>query len=120
MHQMAFFDELTQLPNYHLVIDRLTQTMAISKRSGGFCALMMLDLDNFKALSELRGHMVGDLLLMEVARRPTNYVREVDTVGRFGGDEFVVALGEFSVDKAVSTAQAATIAEKVRLSLAEP
>jgi diguanylate cyclase (GGDEF)-like protein/PAS domain S-box-containing protein len=120
VHQLAFYDELTQLPNRRLISDRLTHTMATSKRSGSFCALILLDLDNFKVLNDLRGHLVGDLLLMEVARRLSGCVREVDTVGRFGGDEFVVTLGELSADRAESTAQAATIAEKVRKSLAEP
>jgi diguanylate cyclase (GGDEF)-like protein len=120
VRQMAFYDELTQLPNRRLINDRLTQTMALSKRSGSFCALMMLDLDNFKSINDLRGHLVGDLLLAEVARRLTRCVREVDTVGRFGGDEFIVLLGELSTSKATSAVTAATIAEKIRQSLAEP
>lgn len=120
VHQMAFYDELTQLPNRRLINDRLTQTMAISKRSGSFCALMVLDLDNFKAINDLRGHLVGDLLLVEVARRLTHCVRAVDTVGRFGGDEFIVLLGELSTTREASTSTAATIAEKIRKSLAEP
>ena len=120
VRQMAFYDELTQLPNRRLINDRLTQTMALSKRSGGFCALMVLDLDNFKAINDLHGHLVGDLLLAEVARRLTRCVREVDTVGRFGGDEFIVLLGELSSSRETSTLTAATIAEKIRKSLAEP
>jgi diguanylate cyclase (GGDEF)-like protein/PAS domain S-box-containing protein len=120
VRQMAFYDELTQLPNRRLINDRLTQTMALSKRHGNFCALMVLDLDNFKAINDLHGHLVGDLLLMEVARRLTHCVREVDTVGRFGGDEFIVLLGELSASREASTAMTATIAEKIRQNLAEP
>jgi diguanylate cyclase (GGDEF)-like protein len=63
---------------------------------------------------------VGDLLLIEVAHRLTGCLREVDTVARFGGDEFVVMLGELDSDKAKSAAQAAIIAEKIRSTLAEP
>jgi diguanylate cyclase (GGDEF)-like protein len=81
---------------------------------------MVLDLDNFKAINDLHGHLEGDLLLMEVARRLTHCVREVDTVGRFGGDEFIVLLGELSASREASTAMTATIAEKIRQNLAEP
>lgn len=120
IHNLAFYDALTQLPNRRMLNDRLTQAMASSKRSGRYGALMFLDLDNFKPLNDTHGHGVGDLLLIEVARRITNCVREVDTVARFGGDEFVVMLSELDVDKAQSVAQAGIVAEKIRVTLAEP
>jgi diguanylate cyclase (GGDEF)-like protein len=94
--------------------------MAASKRSGRYGALMFLDLDNFKPLNDKYGHGVGDLLLVEVARRIGSCVRETDTVARFGGDEFVVMLGELDEDKAESTAEASILAEKIRAILAEP
>jgi len=81
---------------------------------------MFLDLDNFKPLNDTHGHSVGDLLLMEVARRIAHCVREMDTVARFGGDEFVVVLSELDEDKAESVSQAANVAEKIRTTLAEP
>jgi diguanylate cyclase (GGDEF)-like protein/PAS domain S-box-containing protein len=117
LRQLAFYDALTQLPNRRLLSDRLSQAMATSKRSDCFCALMMLDLDNFKSLNDTHGHLAGDLLLIEVASRLTSGVREIDTVARTGGDEFVVLLGELNSDQAASTSQAAMIAEKIRLSL---
>ena len=80
---------------------------------------MFLDLDNFKPLNDQHGHGVGDLLLLEVARRLTECVREADTVARLGGDEFVVMLGELHADAHQSIAQAHTVAEKIRLALAE-
>ena len=120
LHQLAFYDPLTQLPNRRLLCDRLSQAMAASKRSACYCTLMILDLDNFKPLNDTHGHLVGDLLLIEVARRLTRCVREMDTVGRFGGDEFVVMLSELNTDKALSTSQAQTVAEKICLSLSEP
>lgn len=120
LRQLAFYDPLTQLPNRRLFSDRLSQTMAASKRSACYCTLMILDLDNFKPLNDTHGHLVGDLLLIEVARRLTLCVREIDTVGRFGGDEFVVMLSELSADKLLSTSQAQAVAEKIRLSLSEP
>ena len=117
---LAFYDALTQLPNRRLLSDRLGQTMAASKRSGRYGALMFLDLDNFKPLNDTYGHGVGDLLLIEVAHRLAGCVRETDTVARFGGDEFVVILSELDANKAESTAQAGIVAEKIRVALAEP
>ena len=120
VHELAFYDPLTQLPNRRLLDDRLGQAMTASKRSGRFCALMFLDLDNFKPLNDTHGHFVGDLLLQQVAKRLSACVREVDTVSRFGGDEFVVLLGELDEDKAHSTEQARVVAEKIRSTLSEP
>ena len=120
VRHLAFYDPLTGLPNRRMLDDRLNQAMETSKRSGLFGALMFLDLDNFKPLNDTHGHGVGDLLLIEVARRLTGCVRGVDTVGRIGGDEFVVMLSELDVDRAQSTEQAAGVAEKIRLSLAAP
>ena len=120
VRQLAFYDPLTQLPNRRLLHDRLSQAMTTSKRTGCHGALMILDLDNFKPLNDAHGHLVGDLLLIEVARRLTTCVREMDTVARFGGDEFVVMLSELAHDKAASVSQAGFIAEDIRLSLSAP
>jgi diguanylate cyclase (GGDEF)-like protein/PAS domain S-box-containing protein len=120
VRQLAFYDPLTGLPNRRLLGDRLSQTMAASKRSGIYAALMFLDLDNFKPLNDAHGHGVGDLLLIEVARRLCACVREMDTVARFGGDEFVVMLGELHTGRVESTEQARVVAEKVRASVAAP
>jgi diguanylate cyclase (GGDEF)-like protein/PAS domain S-box-containing protein len=116
----AFYDTLTQLPNRRLLNDRLGQAMAASKRSGHYGAVMFLDLDNFKPLNDTHGHDVGDLLLVEAAQRITNCVREMDTVARFGGDEFVVMLNELDMDKELSVARAGVVAEKIRVTLADP
>ncbi|MDP2366659.1 diguanylate cyclase domain-containing protein [Rhodoferax sp.] len=120
IQNLAFHDALTKLPNRRLLNDRLHQAMAASKRSGTFCALMFLDLDNFKPLNDQHGHDVGDLLLIEVAHRLQSCVREVDTVSRFGGDEFVVLLSDLPTDEPTSTTQAQRIAEKIRSSLSQP
>ncbi len=120
IRNLAYYDALTQLPNRRLLNDRLGQAMAASRRSGHYGALMFLDLDNFKPLNDKYGHGVGDLLLIEVARRIGSCVRDTDTVARFGGDEFVVMLSELDADKAESAAQAAIVAEKIRVTLAEP
>ncbi len=120
VRQLAFFDPLTNLPNRRLLDDRLRHSMAVSKRSGNYGAVIVLDLDNFKTLNDLHGHDLGDLLLLEVARRLLNCVRQKDTVARFGGDEFVVILDELSAGKPLSLEQATEVAEKIRTSLAAP
>ena len=117
VRQLAFFDPLTKLPNRRLLNDRLAQAMVNSKRNACCGALMVLDLDNFKPLNDTHGHLVGDLLLMEAARRLASCVREVDTVARFGGDEFVVLLSDLDTDVAVSTGLAGVVAEKIRCKL---
>lgn len=120
VRRLAFHDPLTNLPNRRLLRDRLSQAMAAGKRSACHGALMFLDLDEFKTLNDTHGHEAGDLLLLEVAARLKGCVREVDTVARFGGDEFVVLLAELNTDRAESQLHAQLIAEKVRAALAEP
>jgi len=120
VRQMAFRDALTQLPNRRLLHDRLSQAMAASKRSACYGAVMYLDLDHFKPLNDRYGHAVGDLLLVDAARRLLACVREVDTVARIGGDEFVVMVGELGEEATASAAQAEAIAQKIRHALAEP
>lgn len=119
IRNLAFYDTLTRLPNRRLLDDRLQQSLASSNRSALYGALIFLDMDNFKPLNDLHGHLAGDALLVEVARRLNACVRKVDTVARFGGDEFVVVLSELDVDKTKSTKQAGNIAEKIRNALGE-
>ncbi|GAB5605504.1 diguanylate cyclase domain-containing protein [Sideroxyarcus sp. TK5] len=120
IRNLAFYDPLTQLPNRRLLLDRFGLVIAACKRSKRYAALMFIDLDNFKPLNDEHGHDVGDLLLVEVAQRMSDCVREVDTVARFGGDEFVVMLNELSTDREVSMQRASDIAEKIRQRLGEP
>lgn len=120
LRQLAFYDPLTDLPNRRLLNDRLSQAMAASERSGRYGALIFLDLDDLKRINDTRGHAVGDLLLIENSERLRTCVREIDSVARFGGDEFVVMLGELSLDKIESNSQAEIVAEKIRSTLSEP
>jgi diguanylate cyclase (GGDEF)-like protein/PAS domain S-box-containing protein len=120
VRQLAFFDALTQLPNRRLLDDRLNQALLASTRNRRYGALMFLDLDNFKPLNDTYGHAVGDLLLIEVANRLKRCVREIDTVARFGGDEFVLILRDLTDDRATSQVQAASVAAKICSVLAAP
>ena len=120
IRDLAFYDALTKLPNRRMFDDRLNQAMAASKRSGRYGALMFLDMDNFKPLNDQYGHSAGDLLLKEVSQRVISCVREMDTVSRFGGDEFVVMLTELDTNKKSSVAQTGIVAEKIRAILARP
>jgi diguanylate cyclase (GGDEF)-like protein/PAS domain S-box-containing protein len=120
IRQLAFYDELTHLPNRRLLDDRLRQVLSSSKRHGNFNALMFLDLDNFKALNDHHGHALGDALLVDAATRLRKCVREMDTVARFGGDEFVVLIPELGNMQSDSTKTAMGIAEKIRATLSEP
>lgn len=120
LRQLAFYDPLTHLPNRRLLQDRLANAFAVSKRSERYGALMFLDLDNFKPLNDQYGHAVGDLLLIESARRITACLREIDTVARFGGDEFVVMLNELDLDERKSIEIARLIAEKILSVLSAP
>ena len=109
INQLAFFDQLTELPNRTLLQDRLKQAMANSQRSGLHGALLLIDLDYFKTLNDTLGHDMGDLLLKQVAQRLTECMREEDTVARLGGDEFVVML----VSLSESQSEAASLIELV-------
>jgi diguanylate cyclase (GGDEF)-like protein/PAS domain S-box-containing protein len=120
IHQLAFYDVLTKLPNRRLLMDRLQQALSVSARNGQRGAVLFLDLDNFKTLNDTKGHDIGDLLLIEVAKRLVSCVRDGDTVARLGGDEFVVALETLSVNAGDAARQAEMIAEKIRTALNLP
>ena len=92
IHQMAYYDSLTGLPNRQLFSDRLAVALTHARRNHRRVAVAMFDLDNFKDVNDNLGHDVGDLLLKAAAERLSAALRESDTVARFGGDEFVLVL----------------------------
>jgi diguanylate cyclase (GGDEF)-like protein len=120
VQQLAFYDSLTKLPNRHLFMDRLQIAMIASKRSGRYGALIFVDLDSLKELNDEFGHHYGDLLLTETAKRLRDSVREVDTVARYGGDEFMVIMSDLGADRALALEQAKLLAEKLLTTLAIP
>ncbi|MDD1608931.1 MAG: CHASE domain-containing protein [Methylococcaceae bacterium] len=92
IHRLAFYDALTQLPNRRLLQERLKHGIELNHRTGCQIAVLMMDLDRFKAVNDTLGHAAGDELLQQVAERVKARLREVDMVARLGGDEFVILL----------------------------
>ncbi|MDS4020739.1 MAG: bacteriohemerythrin [Candidatus Competibacter sp.] len=115
LNYLAFYDPLTDLPNRALCFDRLGQALVRNRRRGESFALLLLDLDGFKAVNDRHGHKTGDALLQAVGRRLKGCVRESDTVARTGGDEFVVLLPHLQEPD-----HATLVAGKIILALAEP
>jgi len=111
--KLAFFDQLTNLPNRNLCLDRLNQALVQSKRSALYGALLFIDIDNLKFINDQYGHEAGDLLLTEFAKRISNGLRARDTSSRFGGDEFVVILNEFTNNYSETACQVSDIAKKI-------
>jgi diguanylate cyclase (GGDEF)-like protein len=120
MERLAFYDQLTGLPNRRLMVDRLEQALISSIRRNRHGALLFLDMDNFKILNDTLGHDVGDQLLKQVASRLESCIREGDTVARIGGDEFVVILKDFDEENEHAAAQAKGVATKISAQLSQP
>lgn len=119
IYRLAFFDVLTGLPNRRLLRDRKSVQLANAQHTGNYSAVLFIDLDHFKTINDARGHATGDILLIEVANRLSNLLREVDTVARIGGDEFVVLVDSLDSHIEVADKLALTIAEKIRLALSQ-
>ncbi|MCC8998347.1 MAG: EAL domain-containing protein [Candidatus Contendobacter sp.] len=120
IHNLAYYDALTGLPNRQLFRDRLAQALAAARRSNHWGAVLFVDLDQFKRINDARGHDVGDLLLKQVSERLTGCRRDEDTVARQGGDEFVVLLVNLGTTQSSVIRLATRVAEKIRSTLIEP
>ncbi len=124
---LAFYDQLTKLPNRSLFFDRVNTTVAAAKRYNRIFAIMFLDIDNFKRINDTLGHNIGDMLIKEVALRLLNSIRRddivvrsrfvsvSDTVARLGGDEFTILLSEIKEPE-----NASKVAERIRNELISP
>lgn len=120
VHQIAFYDPLTSLPNRRLLTERIDQARAALRNGAGLSALIFIDIDHFKRINDARGHDVGDAVLCGVAARLKDMVRHEDTVARMGGDEFVVLLASVGKTRDVALHATMQIAEQLRASLARP
>lgn len=117
---LAHHDALTDLPNRRLLFDRLQHELSLAGRSGTQGALLFIDVDHFKTLNDARGHLVGDAILVEVAHRLRQCLRDIDLLARLGGDEFVVVLSTLGDNPDSAARTALTVAEKLRGALAQP
>jgi len=116
LHERAFFDLLTGLPNRALFMERLSNMMKRGKRHSDYrFAVLFLDLDDFKVVNDSLGHLIGDLLLIAIARRLQACVRVEDTVARLGGDEFTILL-----ENVEEVSQTNVVAERIHQELQAP
>lgn len=115
LKRMVHYDILTNLPNRALFVDRFQQSIAHSERTGNQLAVCFLDLDNFKPINDNYGHDIGDRILIEVAKRITQCIREEDTVSRQGGDEFAILLNDIK-----SASQYECTMNRIHNTLAQP
>lgn len=113
--RLAYYDSLTGLPNRRLFHDRLGQAIERGRRDGKLVGVLFLDLDHFKDINDTLGHLFGDLLLQETAKRLSGLLRKEDTVARLGGDEFTVILEGIS-----DAADAEDVARKILDSIGQP
>ena len=115
LEYQATHDPLTGLPNRNLLQDRLRQAVSMARRQGRRGGVAFIDLDNFKFVNDSLGHGAGDRLLVEVARRLEACLRDSDTVARYGGDEFVLILGDYD-----GHSEGASVLRRVQQAIAEP
>jgi len=120
LNRLAYFDELTGLPNRRLLMDRLGHTLAAARRAPLSGALLYLDLDRFKNINDARGHAAGDALLVAVGQRLGTRLRDEDTVARLGGDEFVILSTAPAHDPETDARTAMAVAGKVREAFDQP
>ncbi|WP_407898485.1 EAL domain-containing protein [Ferrigenium sp. UT5] len=114
IQQLAHFDQLTGLPNRGQLNERFSYALSLAQRSGESMAVMFLDLDHFKNINDTLGHSIGDLFLVEIAKRLKSCVREEDTVSRLGGDEFILVFPGTDADGA------AIVANKLIEAISQP
>jgi diguanylate cyclase (GGDEF)-like protein len=117
---LANHDALTDLPNRHMLFERIRHELTMSARTGTHGALLFFDLDHFKTINDARGHSIGDAILVEVARRLARQMRDVDLVARLGADEFVAILAAIDESPDAAAGTALAMADKLRGALVAP
>ena len=118
--QLAFYDPLTDLPNRRLLLERIEQVLIQAKRKNTYAAILYMDLDRFKVLNDSMGHQTGDELLVQVAKRVKQSIRQEDTPTRLGGDEFVILVHTDTDRQDEATQKILNLAEKIMSKLNEP
>lgn len=113
VEKLAYYDMLTELPNRRLFFERMASAIERCRAENKRGALLFVDLDNFKTLNDTQGHDIGDLYLVEVARRLNSCVGDEGMVARIGGDEFVALISRSAEDEATVARQAITIANRI-------
>ncbi len=113
IENFAYYDALTGLPNRRLLTDRFQHAVLISQRTKTYCALIFIDLDNFKVLNDTKGHDVGDQMLIEAANRIQRAIRAGDTVARLSGDEFIVIIENLDTQQNLAYQQASEVTQKL-------
>lgn len=119
IHELAFYDILTELPNRNLLINQLDKSIARAKRNNDYIALLLLDIDNFKIINESISHKVGDQLLQQIALKLSALIRKEDSVARTSGDEFIVLLDDLATSKGTVIKNAEKIALKIQHELSK-
>tara|TARA_R110001606_G_scaffold346892_2_gene495883 strand:+ start:29867 stop:33169 length:3303 start_codon:yes stop_codon:yes gene_type:complete len=117
---LAFYDQLTSLPNRRLLLDRLQYNLSLSQRNNTYGVLMFLDLDDFKKINDSLGHEVGDELLQQVATRIQQTLRRADTVARLGGDEFVILVANQTLEGEALIEFSSNLAKKINQAFQQP
>ena len=120
IHQMAYGDALTHLPNRRWLRARIQAALDASRHDEQHRAVLLLDLDNFKTINDTLGHEVGDQYLVEIARRLSLTVQATHAVARIGGDEFVVLMEHLPADEGEALAQAQALAQQLLAATAQP
>lgn len=113
LEHLAHYDQLTKVPNRYLLLDRLTHLITQAERNENRFALLFIDIDKFKRINDEKGHIFGDKVLIEVALRLKNSIRNSDTLARFGGDEFIILLENIS-DKHDASRMIETLAQALK------
>jgi len=120
IHRLAYFDALTGLPNRTLLMDRLTQMLAVGRRSGHQEVLILLNIDRFKNINDARGHTLGDALLKALGERLGGLLRESDTLARLAADEFALLLPDLNHQPERAGRHALSVADKIHTALLQP
>lgn len=120
INHLAYYDALTDLPNRTLLMERLNQTLTLSRRYKNMAALFLINIDRFKTINDARGHMLGDALLQALGQRLTDILHEGDTVARLASDEFAILVPDLGEQPEQASHRALNISEKVLNAIRQP